>query len=178
MYSPIVALAGGQQLQCHSGFGTVLFPGFTGNFFYPGKKPEGRAFFMCDRSSLAPAGGRIDTCPPSCWRAAAGFRRLGCGTPTEPGPALPAGSPARSATHTGMFISCLSCMLGLASSAWQTSACLYFVDAVLIRRGLWLNMCNRSNKGSIWESRTGPDFGSIFFWFSLEHYEAFLFFLE
>lgn len=43
---------------------------------------------------------RINTCPPSCWRAVGGFRQSGCGTPTGPEPTLPAGSPALSATHT------------------------------------------------------------------------------
>ena len=33
----VVALAGGQQLQGHSGFRSVLLPRFTGHFFYPGQ---------------------------------------------------------------------------------------------------------------------------------------------
>lgn len=38
--SSVVALAGGQQLQRHPGFRSVLLPRFTGNFFYPGQRPD------------------------------------------------------------------------------------------------------------------------------------------
>lgn len=94
----IVALAGGQQLQGQSGFRSVLLPGFTGHFFYPGQRKTHSE--LTERRTVSGIRRWIRTCPRSYWRAAGGFQRSVCGTPAEPGPAPRAGSPARSAART------------------------------------------------------------------------------
>lgn len=128
VYPSVVALTGGQQLQRHPGFRSVLLPRFTGNFFYPGQRPDTVKKVLSTHINLYQTfitGGRINTCPPSCWRAVGGFRQSGCGIPTELEPALPAGSPALSATHTHtFFFHCYPCsvpMLGQ-SLAWHSTA--------------------------------------------------------
>lgn len=47
-----MALAGGQQLQGHSGFWSVLLPRFTGHFFYPGQLTKKSLCIHIDRCQL------------------------------------------------------------------------------------------------------------------------------